>query len=39
MLTALRRDLIRHEYFAQAPAATTERQITPVQSPTARAAA
>lgn len=39
MLAALRRELIRHEYWAQAPAATTERQITPVQSPSARAAA
>lgn len=39
MLAALRRDLIRHEYFAQAPPATTERQITPTQPPSARAAA
>ena len=39
MLAALRRDLIRHEYFAQAPAATTQPQITPAQSPSARAAA
>jgi hypothetical protein len=39
MLAALRRDLIRHEYWEQAPAATTERQITPAQSPSARAAA
>lgn len=39
MLAALRRDLIRHEYFAQAPAATTERQIAPAQSPSAQAAA
>jgi hypothetical protein len=39
MLAALRRELIRHEYFAQAPATTTERQISPTQSPSARAAA
>lgn len=39
ILAALRHDLIRHEYWAQAPAATTERQITPTQSPPARAAA
>jgi len=39
MLTALRRDLIRHEYFAQAPAATSTPQITPAQSPSTRAAA
>lgn len=29
MLASLRRELIRHEYFAQAPAATTKPQITP----------
>jgi hypothetical protein len=39
MLAALRRDLIHHEYFAQAPAATTERQIPSGQSPSARATA
>jgi len=39
MLAALRRELIRCEYFAQAPATTTERQITPAQPPSARAAA
>lgn len=39
MLAALRRDLIRHEYWAQAPSVTTERQITPAQSPSAHAAA
>ena len=39
MLAALRRELIRHEYWAQAPTTTTERQITPAQSPSTRAAA
>ena len=39
MLAALRRELIRHEYWAQAPAPTTDRQITPAQSPSNRAAA
>jgi hypothetical protein len=39
MLAALRRELIRHEYFAQAPPATTERQIAPSPPPSARAAA
>jgi hypothetical protein len=39
MLAALRRELIRHEYWAQAPAATTNPQITPAPSPSARAAA
>src|SRR5205823_7833628 len=39
MLAALRRKLIRHEYWTQAPAATTNRQITPDPSPSARAAA
>jgi hypothetical protein len=39
MLAALRRELIRHEYFAQAPPATTERQIAPSPQPSARAAA
>jgi hypothetical protein len=39
MLAALRRELIRHEYFAQAPPATTERQIAPSPQPSSRAAA
>ena len=39
MLAALRRELIRHEYWAQAPTTSTERQINPAQSPSARAAA
>jgi len=39
MLAALRRELIRHEYWAQAPTATTSPQITPGPSPSARAAA
>ena len=39
MLAALRRELIRHEYRAQAPAATTPPQTTPVPSPSALAAA
>ena len=39
MLAALRRELIRHEYWAQAPATTTAPQITPAPSPSARAAA
>jgi hypothetical protein len=39
MLPALRRELIRHEYFAQAPPATTERQIAPSPQPSSRAAA
>lgn len=39
MLAALRRDLIRHEYFTQAPAAASEHQITPTQSPSRQAAA
>jgi hypothetical protein len=39
MLAALRRELIRHEYFAQAPPATTERQIAPRPQPSSRAAA
>jgi hypothetical protein len=39
MLAALRRELILHEYFAQAPPATTERQIAPSPQPSARAAA
>jgi hypothetical protein len=39
MLAALRRELIRHEYFAQAPAETTNPQITPAPSQSALAAA
>ena len=39
MLAALRRELIRHEYWAQAPAATSQPQITPAPSPPARDAA
>lgn len=39
MLAALRRDLIRHEYWAQGPAVTTERQITTAQSPSRPVAA
>lgn len=39
MLAALRRDLIRHEYWAQAPTATSAPQITPAPSPSALAAA
>ena len=39
MLAALRRELIRHEYHAQAPATTTNPQITPAPTPTALAAA
>ena len=39
MLAALRRELIRHEYWAQAPAATNTPQITPTQSRSALAAA
>jgi hypothetical protein len=39
MLAALRRELIRHEYWAQAPAATSTPQITPTQSRSALAAA
>jgi DDE superfamily endonuclease len=39
MLAALRHELIRHEYWAQAPAATSTPQITTAQSPSARAAA
>ncbi len=39
MLAALRRELIRHEYWTQAPAMTTNAQITPTQSPSAQAAA
>ncbi|MGH3609663.1 MAG: IS701 family transposase [Pseudonocardiaceae bacterium] len=39
MLAALRRELIRHEYWAQAPAATTDPQTTPTLSPSTQAAA
>jgi hypothetical protein len=39
MLASLRRELIRHEYWAQAPAVTTNPQITPGQSPSALTAA
>jgi DDE superfamily endonuclease len=39
MLAALRRELIRHEYWAQAPAQTSTPQITPTQSPSDRVAA
>ncbi|MCA1680582.1 MAG: transposase [Actinobacteria bacterium] len=39
MLAALRRELIRHEYWAQAPGATTNPQIPATPTPSARAAA
>ena len=39
MLAALRRELIRHEYWAQAPAATSTPQITQTSSPSGLAAA
>jgi len=39
MLAALRRELIRHEYHAQAPPTTTTPQITNEQPPSAQAAA
>jgi hypothetical protein len=39
MLAALRRELIRREYWAQAPAATTTPQITHAASPSVHAAA
>jgi hypothetical protein len=39
MLAALRRELIRHEYWAQAHATTSAPQITPAPSPSTRAAA
>ncbi len=39
MLAALRRELIRHEYRAQAPTTPTTPQITPRQSPSLPAAA
>jgi hypothetical protein len=39
MLAALRRELIRHEYWAQTPTATSAPQITPTPTPSALAAA
>ncbi len=39
MLAALRRELIRHQYWAQAPTTTTNPQITPATPPSTRAAA
>jgi transposase len=39
MRAALLRDLIRHEYFTQAPPGTSDRQITPSQSPPRQATA
>jgi hypothetical protein len=39
MLAALRRALIRHEFWAQAPPTTTEPKLTQHQSPSAHAAA
>ncbi len=39
MLAALRRELIRHEYHAQAPAKTIDPQITPAPSPSALSSA
>jgi hypothetical protein len=39
MLAALRRELIRHEYWTQAPAGTTNPQIAPAPSTSASAAA
>ena len=39
MLAALRRELIRHEYWGQAPAATSTPQITTAPSPSALTAA
>jgi hypothetical protein len=39
MLAALRRELIRHEYFTQAPATTSTPQITPALPRPAQAAA
>ena len=39
MLAALRRELIRHEYWAQAPRATTTSKISPTSSRSALAAA
>jgi hypothetical protein len=39
MLTALRRQLIRHEFWAQAPPMTTNTKLTQPQTPSATAAA
>ena len=39
MLAALRRELIRHEFWAQAPPMTTSPKLTQPQSPSAHAAA
>jgi len=39
ILASLRRELIRHKYWAQAPAVTIDPQITPAQSPSALTAA
>ena len=39
MLAALRRELIRHEFWAQAPPTTTNPKLTQPQSPSAQAAA
>jgi hypothetical protein len=39
MLAALRRELIRHEYWTQAPATTSTPQITPTRSPSVLTAA
>ena len=39
MLAALRHELIRHEYWAQAPATTSTPQISPAPSPSALTAA
>jgi len=39
MLAALRRELIRHEFWAQAPPTTTTPKLTQAQSPSAQAAA
>jgi DDE superfamily endonuclease len=39
MLAALRRELIRHEFWAQAPPTTTNSKLTQAQSPSAQAAA
>jgi len=39
MLAALRREMIRHEFWAQAPPMTTDPKLTPAQTPSACAAA
>lgn len=39
MLAALRRELIRHEFWTQAPPVTTNSKLTQTQSPSAQAAA